>query len=690
MTRRLSPAATVGLVGVLFVLTLTAALLAPTGPESTWWPGSAVAACLLLLSPRSWRLRVLTGAVLATAAAGLLGGLSPVSAIGSAAALGAEAFVVCWWLTRRRTGPTGLRTWSDAVRLAVAALLGSALSGLLAVPALTAAGHGAATEFLGVTTAHLAAALVVLPLGLTAWRAHRPIPLPELLIHGSLFAAMVGLCFFVGEQRPPLASLILFLVWAAARFSPLCATLEVAVLAVTVTVLSGLGLGPFATGAARLGDFGDGSISWMSQMFVLVSAVATQMFILAIGHAQRSERRVVQSEASMHRIIESATSIAVITTDARGLITVFSPGAEHLLGYDAEVVLHRLSPVSFHDPAEIAERAAELGIAPGTAPEKVVTFAVDAGADHETRDWTYLRKDGTRRTVWLTVTPLRDADGGTAGYLSIVGDVTDRRAAEEALLLALQKEREVSARLRDVEQAKTDFVSTVSHELRTPLTSIIGYTELLDEGVGGELTPTQQGLVGRIENNSERLLRLVEDLLTLSSLERGRFGMDKRPTDLRDVARRALEGVTAGLPDAGIESSLRLPGQPATVYGDACQLTRLVTSLLENAFKFTGAEGHVELSVCVVDDVAVLRVDDDGIGIPEDEQDQLFRRFFRGSEPRSSEIRGTGLGLSIAESIVKAHDGQVTVQSSVGAGTTVTATLPLITTGRRSDELVAG
>jgi PAS domain S-box-containing protein len=628
VTRKLSPAAAAALVGVLFAVALASARFAPTGPEATWWPGSAIAACLLLLTARARRLRMLGAAVVATAAGGLVAGAPALASVGTAAALGAEAFVVCWWLTRRAADDPRLRTWNDAVRLAVAALLGSALSAVVALPWLSSSGIGAGAAFLGVLTAHLAAALVAVPLVLTEWRVARPLLIPERLVHWTVFAVVLGLCFFP-EEHPPMASLILCLVWAAARFTPLCATLEMAALAVTVTVMGSLGHGPFVADPASPTTAGSGSVSWMSQMFVLVSAVATQMFILAISQERRSGRLVAQSEASMHRVIESATSTAVMATDPDGLITVFNPGAEQLLGYGAEEVLHQRSPVSFHDPAEIAERAAELGV----PPEKVFTHALEAGADHETRDWTYLCKDGTRRTVSLTITPLRDADGRTRGHLSIVGDVTDRRSAEQALLLALQKEREVTARLRDVEQAKTDFVSTVSHELRTPLTSIIGYTELLDEGVGGGLTTAQQGLVSRIETNSERLLHLVEDLLTLSSLEGGRLGMDKRPSDLRDVARRALEDVTASMPDVGIESSLRLPGQPVTVYGDPCQLARLVTNLLENAFKFTAGDGHVDLAVSVVEDTALLRVSDDGIGIPHDEQEQLFQRFFRGSAP---------------------------------------------------------
>ena len=684
MTRRISPAATVALVGALFMMALAAARLAPVGPEATWWPGSAIAAGLLLLNPRHRRTGVLVAAAVATAAGALVGGASLLAAAGTGAALGAEALVVCWWLTRRRGSEPTLRTWSDAVGLAVAVLLGSLLSATVALPWLTAAGVGSGAAFLGVATAHLAAGLVVVPVALTEWRVSQPVLMPERLVHWSLLSAMVGLCF-LPDEHPPMASMILFLVWAAARFSPLCATLEMAVIALAVTVLSGLGHGPFTVDPASSTTAGGGAISWMSQMFVLICAVATQMFILAISQERRSERRVVQSESSMRRIIESATSTAVMATDADGLITVFNPGAEQLLGYSAEEVLHQRKPISFHDPVEVAERAAELAV----PPERVFTHALEAGADHETRDWTYICKDGTRRTVSLTLTPLRDADGRTTGHLSVVGDVTDRRGAEQALLLALQKEREVTARLRDVEQAKTDFVSTVSHELRTPLTSIIGYTELLDEGVGGELTPTQQGLVTRIEGNSERLLRLVEDLLRLSSLESGRLGMDKRPIDLREVARQALAEVTAGLPDTGIESSVRLPGHPVTVYGDPCQLERLVSNLLENAFKFTAPGGRVDLAVAVIDDTAALTVSDDGIGIPQEEQDQLFRRFFRGSEPRRSEIRGTGLGLSIVESVVAAHDGQVSVQSTVGSGTTFTVTVPMISTGRLSDDLVA-
>lgn len=686
VTRTRSAAPAAALVVCLFALALAATLLAGSGPEATWWPASAVASAGLLLTPRRRRREVLLAGALATEAGALLGGAPPDTATVAAAGLAAEAAVVTWWWGRGRSGPTGLRTWADAVRLGVALLLGSALSAAVGAPMLIGAGAPPGQALLAVATAHLAAGAAVVPLVLTSWRVSLPLLVPERVVHWALFAVVTGLCFFLQPAHPPMAALILFLVWAAARFSPLCATLENLVLAVTVSTLGALGHGPFVAHGGPSGASAGGSVSWMSQMFVLVCAVATQMFILAISKERRSERRMAQSEASMQRIIDSATSTAVVATDAQGLITVFNPGAEALLGYAADEVLHQRSPVSFHDPAEIAARAAELGI----APERVFTHAFETGADHETRDWTYLRKDGARRTVSLTITPLRDGDGQTVGHLSVVGDVTDRRTSERALLLALQKEREVTARLRDVEQAKTDFVSTVSHELRTPLTSIIGYTQLLGEGVGGELSQMQQGLLGRVETNSERLLRLVEDLLELSSLESGRFGMDKVPTDLRDIARRAMEQVGSWQPTSGVASTLRLPGQPVTVYGDPCKLARLLTNLLENAYKFTAADGRVDLAVSVVDDRAVVSVSDDGVGVAEEEQDQLFERFFRGSQARRSETRGTGLGLSIVESIVRAHDGQVSLQSATGAGTTVTVTLPLITSGRPCEEKVPG
>jgi signal transduction histidine kinase len=276
----------------------------------------------------------------------------------------------------------------------------------------------------------------------------------------------------------------------------------------------------------------------------------------------------------------------------------------------------------------------------------------------------------------LSSTAVRDVDGVPTSYLGIVRDVTHRLEVEQALVAALDTERELTTRLREVDMQKTDFVANVSHELRTPLASIIGYTELLEEEVAGDLNPAQRDLIARITRNSGRLHGLIEDLLTLGEIERGTFEMENRQLDLRDTVRAAVEGAAAQQSASGVALSCELPDRPVILEGDAAQLERMVTNLLGNALKFTLAGGWVRLSVNHAREGTVLTVSDNGIGIPQEEQDLLFQRFFRSSSSREQEIQGTGLGLSIVRSIAEAHGGTIACESEPGVGTTFQVTFP--------------
>jgi len=306
-----------------------------------------------------------------------------------------------------------------------------------------------------------------------------------------------------------------------------------------------------------------------------------------------------------------------------------------------------------------------------------VTRPVERGVEQDTRDWTYVRKDGSRLTVSLSVTAVRDADGRPQSYLSVVRDVTDRRAAEQALVFALDKERETNQRMLELDQAKGEFVSAVSHELRTPLTSIVGYTELLSEDLFGNLTDEQRQLVERIDRNGERLLHLVEDLLTLARVEDDSLALDRVSTDLRDAVRTGTEEVSHAAHQGQVAMRVRVPPEPVVLMGDPAYLERLVLNLVSNAVKFTGAGGSVEVSLTVSGDVAELNVKDTGMGIPVEEQGRLFQRFFRSSLATQHAIQGTGLGLHIVRSIAEAHNGRIDCESTPEVGTTFTFSVPL-------------
>jgi hypothetical protein len=637
------------------------------------WPATALTTVVLMLAPPRYA-RGLAGFVaLLFLTACLVAGRGIVFSVGFALANAVEALLVLRWLTGFEVDRPQLRSWQDYRRW----LLGIAVASCAAAAITTmtiglTGGDELWRPMVWVAITHLGALTVTLPLFMHQPHHKFKISAVEIASHLALLA-LGGLACLNADESEPVAFLLLpLLMWAAARFTPGWANLELLAVAIGMAGLADQGRGPFGQVA---GDSSILAIAASSQTFVAVGAVTSAAFSVAMGHLRDSLRRIREHELQLGQLLDSASGTAFIATDLDAMITWFSPGAEQLLGYSGEEVVGRITPMPFHESRELVSRAHELGITAGYA---AVTHAVERGAEQDTRDWTYVRRDGSRLTVSLSVTAVRDADGRPQSYLSVVRDVTDRRAAEQALVFALDKERETNQRMLELDRAKGEFVSAVSHELRTPLTSIVGYTELLADDLSDNLTVEQQGLVERIDRNGERLLHLVEDLLTLARVEDGNLALDRVTTDLRDAVRVSSDEVSHAAHQGRVSIRVVVPPEPVLLQGDPAYLERLVLNLVSNAVKFTDEGGSVEVTLSVSGDVAELRVSDTGMGIPLDEQGRLFQRFFRSSLATEHAIQGTGLGLHIVRSIAEAHNGRVDFESTPGVGTTFSVIVPLM------------
>jgi signal transduction histidine kinase len=293
------------------------------------------------------------------------------------------------------------------------------------------------------------------------------------------------------------------------------------------------------------------------------------------------------------------------------------------------------------------------------------------------RDWTMLRKDGQRFTASLSVFTLTNEGGGVAGYLAVAHDVTEQRASRNLLVAGLERQAAAVRRLEELDRAKDDFVATVSHELRTPITSILGYVELLLDSAEDKLEPDQLEMLHTVRRNGDRLRALADDLLTLSSFESDEFTLLEAPVDLCELVRRVEDALRPLISDRRLDTTFELPAQPVVVSGDAAHLERVLFNLLGNALKFTEDGGSIRCSVELQDDEAVVQVADTGTGIPEDEQDQIFTRFFRSSNARERAVQGAGMGLAIVSTIVERHGGRIGLSSREGEGTEVTVRLPV-------------
>ena len=279
----------------------------------------------------------------------------------------------------------------------------------------------------------------------------------------------------------------------------------------------------------------------------------------------------------------------------------------------------------------------------------------------------------------MTLSPTAD-DSGRLGYLCVGSDVTERREGHRALSDALDRERAAVERLQALDRARDEFVSTVSHELRTPITSILGFTELLQDGATVAPDPMQLPLLENITRASHRLIAICNDLLLLSGLEAGAVTLDMELVDLTDCVDGAVEAIRPLLANRDLRVEVVRPREPVTVRGDRVQLERAVVNLISNAVKFTDDGGSITLRVDADAGEAVLTVADTGMGIDPADQEAIFERFFRTDEAQRQAIPGTGLGLSIVTDIVLVHGGRVDVSSTPGVGTTFTVRLLLAQT----------
>ena len=389
----------------------------------------------------------------------------------------------------------------------------------------------------------------------------------------------------------------------------------------------------------------------MDQAVLLDRARANAVELARVANQRRAARDQLIS------VIDSATEQAIIATDATGMVEVFNAGAEGLLGYGQGEVVGRMRLTDFHDRDELEARRALLfsDDSPIDHPQTLVDALVApalAGRP-EVRDWTYIARDGVRMTVRLAVTRRAEADGTTSGYVVVATDVTSEREA---------------ARLQD------EFVSLVSHELRTPLTSVLGYLELLTDGTD-PLSDEQREYLTVIERNARRQLRLVGDLLLTAQVDAGRFSISPQHIDAGEIVSAAVAAAAPAAEAAGIEL---VPSVTSTVLdADPVRLAQAVDNLVSNAIKFTPSGGTVRLEVGPGErGGAVIVVADSGIGIPPDELSQLTHRFFRASTATRRAIPGVGLGLSITKAVVDAHGGSLSIESTLGEGTSFTITLP--------------
>lgn len=375
---------------------------------------------------------------------------------------------------------------------------------------------------------------------------------------------------------------------------------------------------------------------------------------------QESQTRYLELLELFRSVWNAITAQAVIGTDRSGLIVAWNPGATALLRAE-DIDTEYARTIDDFFPSETLDDLAasdgrDLPVDHDPLPLGLRGLFDDADeGELVERELTMLRDDGSTVPVRLTVTQRFDADHKPIGYLLVATDET--RAIEVARM-------------------KDEFVGMISHELRTPLSSILGYLELLRDDPRNPLTDEQVQFLGIAERNAQRLLRLVGDLLFTAQAESGRFPLDSRDTDLRALVLSAVESARPTADAAGVRLVPVTPDGEVRAVVDPVRIGQAVDNLVSNAIKFTPHGGSVTVTLSIGAGYAMVSVRDTGVGIPADELDRLFTRFFRASTATRNALPGVGLGLNITKAIVSAHRGRMEVSSEEGVGTEFRMILP--------------
>lgn len=392
----------------------------------------------------------------------------------------------------------------------------------------------------------------------------------------------------------------------------------------------------------------------------------------------RVEEALSQTNAYNQAILDG-TTYGIIATNREGVIQKFNRGAQKLLGYSPEEVIGKKTPGNIHDPQEVAERAKELSVELGkTIDPGFEVFVVKARMGiPEEGEWTYIRKDGFRFPVLLSVTAIKNEAGEITGFLGVARDITERKQAEKEIREAKEEAERLAKQAKAATQAKSEFLAGMSHEIRTPMNAILGMAELLDET---PLNKEQSQYVDAFKGAGETLLALINDILDLSKVEAGKMDFEEVDFDLNALVKETVEIMTVRAKEKGLDLPWSFSDKiPLNLKGDPTRLRQILINLIGNGIKFTD-KGSVSLE-CRLENESqktsdskrvclLFSVKDTGVGIPREKQETIFEAFSQADSTVTRKFGGTGLGLSLTQRFVEKMGGKICVASDPGKGST--------------------
>jgi len=386
----------------------------------------------------------------------------------------------------------------------------------------------------------------------------------------------------------------------------------------------------------------------------------------------RTSVSLLYVEEDRYRLLARNMSDVISRHRRNGAVQFISPAVEAMLG----TPVPRLLGHGLFDRVHVADRPAYL------------TALSDAARGGEARSVEFrVRRDAPRGGergqsgqvdfIWVEMRcrPLEQAADTTASpeaeVVAVMRDITDRKYQEQALDLARTAAEQADA-------SKTLFLATMSHELRTPLNAIIGFSEMIVQEDALMLDAVRRKEYAQLINDSgQHLLSVVNGILDMSKMESGNFEISPEPFAPRAALVNCCNLLALKARENGIDLVTRAPEDLPVMTGDPRAFKQIVLNLVSNAIKFTERGGKVTVSASVEGSRLLLRVTDTGVGIAADDLKRVGDPFFQAGKTYQRRHEGTGLGLSIVKSLIGLHAGEITVQSKIGEGTTVTVALPL-------------
>lgn len=367
----------------------------------------------------------------------------------------------------------------------------------------------------------------------------------------------------------------------------------------------------------------------------------------AIAHAKLHAR----AQAAIEELDEEKTKIeavmaqlgdGVVVCDAQGKIIIMNAAAEKIIGTDSSQVIGK-HIVEVHPP-------------PYRHEIELVMRHLEGSKKDDGLFWEQNINLPGRKVIRINMRPVFLKNGAYAGLAALLQDITE---------------------MVELDQAKTEFLSMVAHELRTPLTVLKGSLGLILGGAVGDIDPALRELMGIAQNNSNKLIRLVDDMLDVAKIESGHLGLEMDIVSVQERVKDSVKQMQQLADERQVKLATKVMGRPLSIVGDGSRIEQVIMNLLSNAIKFSPIGGTVDVTVSQTHGYVKVSVTDQGPGISAKEQKKVFEKFYQVNGRNLPREGGSGLGLAISKGIVEQHGGKISVDSTVGEGSAFSFILPI-------------